>query len=270
MPNSKALSLLQKTNSQVRKTGLKDLKSNQMAVFIEQYMPSIKRSIVKHITPERMVQMVTNLMSKNPKLKECTPQSLVSAVMQASELGFKPVQALGECYFVPYGKEIQFQIGYKGYISLARRSGEIKTLHAYCVFPGDEFEYELGLHPVLHHKPAFQDNDPQSMTHVYAVAHYKDGGYNFVVLNKSQVERLRVRNYSQKNRINGAWASDYDKMAMAKAIKQLAKFMPLSDEMQKAVQVDESVPQFNQFTEEGNDNLQYPTEEVPHEDVTND
>lgn len=258
--------MTKKANSKIRaKQSMEDLNSTELAAFINQYKPMISQSIVKHLTPERMIQMVTNLMVKNPELKKCTPQSLVAAVMQASELGFKPVQVLGECYFVPYNrnvgtkakpqwvKEIQFQIGYKGYISLARRSGEIKTLYAYCVYEGDHFDYELGLNPQLKHKPSEQAKSFDKITHVYGVAHYKDGGYNFLVASKAEIEKLRLRNRSQGDKTSGAWATDYDKMACAKIIKQLAKYMPLSDEMQKAVAMDENIPNMEQITVDGTD-----------------
>ena len=104
---------------------------------------------------------------------------------------------------------------------------------------GDEFEYQLGLHPKLDHIPKV---GPESnITHVYAVAHYKDGGYNFIVLTKSEVEALRLRSPMQKAIPSGAWKTDYEAMAKAKAIKQLSKYMPLSDEMVNAVRADEAV-----------------------------
>jgi recombination protein RecT len=193
-----------------------------------------------------MIQMATQVIVKNPKVAECSAASLIGAVMQASILGFKPSDSLGQVYFVPYGKSVQFQVGYKGYIDLARRSGQIKTLYAYPVYQNDHFEYELGLEPKLTHRPAQEDRG--EMTFVYAVAHYKDGGYNFVVLSRNEVERLRLRNAFQKSKPSGAWATDYEAMACAKAIKQLSKYMPLSEEMQGAVLSDEGVIQPDNFS----------------------
>ena len=86
-----------------------------------------------------------------------------------------------------------------------------------------------------------EPKNPKNLTHVYAVSHYKDGGYNFVVLTKKEVEALRRRNAMQKEEAAGAWKTDYEAMAMAKAIKQLAKYLPLSDELQSMVQSDESI-----------------------------
>jgi len=218
------------------------LNSATINEMLSAYRLQIAQALPKHLTPDRVIQMATTLMAKNEELKKCSPESLIGAVLQASILGFKPVEALGHCYFVPYKNRIQFQIGYKGYIELARRSGQILSIHAFCVFQGDDFSYELGLNPTVHHIPGSNDDmDWKKITHVYAVAHYKDGGYNFVVLNKNQIERLRKASPMQNAVPTGAWANWYDKMAMAKAIKQLAPYMPLSDEIQNAVSTDETI-----------------------------
>lgn len=277
--------------SKAKKPGtLAGLKSQDVMTVLESMKASISMALPKHLTADRMLSMATTVISSNPKLAECTAQSLIGAVMQASILGFKPTPILGECYFVPFNnkktlpngrevwqKEVQMQIGYKGYISLARRSGEIKTLYAYPVYENDEFTYELGLEPKLEHKPA--DGDRGKFTHVYAVAHYKDDGYNFMVLTKGEVEKLRLRNKSQKAKPSGAWATDYETMACAKAIKQLAKYMPLSDEMNKAVISDEAIITDKAFTNdhEGIDiekveyadfeSMEQPEEQEPQEDI---
>lgn len=185
--------------------------------------------------------------------------------MQASILGFRPVDVLGECYFVPYrhnagtketpvwAKDVQFQIGYKGFISLARRAGEIKTIYAEVVREGDMFEVEYGLDPKLRHVPAFE-NEEARITHVYAVAHYKDGGYNFIVLTKAKIEQLRKRNPMQRE-VSGAWLTDYEAMAKAKAIKQLSKYMPLSVDplsvdMVQAIMADEAIISDRAFSQD--------------------
>ena len=223
-----------------KKSGtLAGLRHNDVADVLSSMKAQIAQALPKHLSAERMIQMATQVIVKNPRIAECEASSLIGAVMQASILGFKPTESLGQVYFVPYGSKVQFQIGYKGYIDLARRSGQIKTLYAYTVYSADEFEYELGLNPQLRHKPAAGDRG--EMVNVYAVAHYKDGGYNFVVLSKDEVERLRLRNSFQKTKPSGAWATDYDAMACAKAIKQLAKYMPLSEEMQSAIMTDDAI-----------------------------
>lgn len=251
---------------------LAGLKHTDVQTVLTGMRAQIAQALPKHLTPERIIQMATNLVTRNPKIAECSASSIVGAVMEASVLGFRPVNALGQCYFVPYGGHVQFQIGYRGWVDLARRSGQIKTLYAYVVRQGDEFHYELGLEPVLKHKPQADPSAP--LTHVYAVAHYKDGGHSFIVLTRDEVEALRRRNSSQRGAPSGAWATDYEEMAKAKAIKKLAKYMPLSDEMQSAVLSDDAVIDANKaLTNDGSgidpDGLDY-AEEIPFEAITED
>jgi len=236
-----------------KKGTLAGLKQTDVQSVLESLKPQIAQALPKHLSADRMIQMATQVIVKNPKVAECSAASLIGAVMQASILGFKPSDSLGQVYFVPYGKSVQFQIGYKGYIDLARRSGQIKTLYAYGVYANDEFDYELGLEPKLTHKPA--PTDRGELTGVYAVAHYKDGGFNFVVLSREEVERLRLRNAFQKSKPSGAWATDYEAMACAKAIKQLSKYMPLSEEMQSAFVSDDGIIQPDNFSNDQTGNL---------------
>lgn len=267
-----AAKAITKANSAGSMSGLSD---PEVRSIFQAMMPQVKAAIPKHLTPERVIQMCITMVSQNPAIKNCTPGSILGWMMAASTLGFKPVPALGYCYAVPYKNtkkikdaagntreiqvtECQFQIGYKGFIDLARRSGQIETIYAYPVHDGDTFSFSLGLTPDLKHVPA-PDGDNKPLTHAYAVVKYKDGGYNFIVLTKQEIERLRKRNPMQRGSIQGAWASDYDAMACAKALKQLHKWMPLSDEMMTAVQADENVIEEKHLTPD-NTGIQFVSE----------
>jgi len=228
---------------------LSGMNSTGLMRLFEIMRPQITAALPKHLSADRMIQMATTIVARNPKIAECSTASILGSVMQASILGFRPVESLGQCYFVPYNKVCQFQIGYKGYIDLARRSGEIKMIYAEVVRKNDVFDYEFGLNPKLEHKP--NPDSAGDITYVYAVAHYKDGGYNFMVLTKAQVEKLRKRNAMQKESPSGAWATDYESMAKAKVIKQLAKYMPLSDEFATAIVSDEAVITDKAFSKTG-------------------
>lgn len=240
---------------------LANLTQSDIASYIGGMKERIAAVLPKHLTAERIIQMAATTIQRNPQIAKCSAASLLGGVMQASILGFPPVDSLGYCYFVPYGGECQFQIGYRGLIELARRSGKIKMVYAEVVRQGDDFNAEFGLEPKLEHKPSFDSSKP--MTHVYAVCHFVDGGYNFVVLSRSDVERLRMRSPMQKAAPVGAWKTDYDAMAKAKAIKQLAKYLPLNIDQLTAISSDEQVIKPESFDENGN----YKVEEASFEEV---
>lgn len=233
---------------------LSGMKSQDIGNLLEKFKYQIQNALPKHLTPERVIQMAVTLATRNPDLQECTQQSFLGAVLQASILGFQPVQSLGECYFVPYynknigKKEVQFQIGYKGWINLARRSNQILSIEAEVVYKQDFFEVKKGLYSELNHVPNLDhDYSDEDITFVYAVAKYKDGGYNFVVMSKRQIEKLRLRNPQQKEFPSGAWKTDYGKMAMAKVLKQLSSLLPTATEYQTMQVTDEKVLQIDNF-----------------------
>ena len=229
-----------------KKGTLAGLRHSEVSQVIAAMEAQISQALPAHLSAKRIIQTASNVVAKNPKIAECSAGSVLGAVMESALLGLSP--GLRQCYFVPYGGACQFQIGYQGWVELARRSGKIKTLYAYTVHAGDTFEYELGLEPKLIHKPGEKRGD---ITHVYAVAHYLPEGYSFVVLTKSEVETLRRRNASQRDTPSGPWATDYAEMAKAKAIKRLAKLMPLSDELARAAIADEAFITQEAITNDG-------------------
>jgi len=230
--------VLQKSKQKNTMIGLhqKDI----MTVF-NAFKDNIRDALPKYITPERFIQILTTVVNRNPAIKECTPESIIGAAMTSSILGFKPVSSLGECYFVPFynkekrQKEIQFIVGYKGFIKLAFRNKLIKDVYAEAVHEGDEFAYELGSNKRIQHIPAMTQTmrDESTLKYVYAVAHYTTGGMNFVVLNKAEVDSYRMRSPSQKSKEKSTfvWATDYVAMAKKTAIRRLMAYIPLDDEL---------------------------------------
>ena len=102
--------------------------------WIKVMEPAIKKALPSVITPERFTRMALTAISVNPKLAECTPKSFMGSLMNAAQLGLEPNTPLGQAYLIPYknkgNMEVQFQIGYKGLIELAYRSGEFANIYA--------------------------------------------------------------------------------------------------------------------------------------------
>lgn len=220
--------------------------------LFESMKPAISQAIPKHMTPERLLRIATTSIRQNPKLKICTPQSLLGAVMQCAQLGLEP-SILGHAYLIPYknkkkenGKEwwedeCQFQIGYKGLIELARRTGQISSIMAHGVYENDEFEYEYGINDKLRHVPS--DGDRGAITKYYAVAKFKDGGYAFMVMSKRDIEIHRDK-FSKTSKY-GPWVDHFDEMAKKTVLKALMKYMPISVEFQRAVDQDETTKHYD-------------------------
>ncbi|WP_144488961.1 recombination protein RecT [Bacillus thuringiensis] len=205
--------------------------------YMKKMAPRMAEVLPKHMDMNRMSRIALTTIRTNPKLLECAVPSLMGAVMQAVQLGLEP-GLLGHCYILPYKREATFIIGYKGMIDLARRSGHIQSIYAHAVHENDEFEYELGLHPKLEHKPSHGDRG--AFIGAYAVAHFKDGGYQMEFMPKSEIEKRRKRSASA-NSTYSPWSSDYEEMAKKTVVRYMFKYLPISIEVQTQAQQDEVV-----------------------------
>lgn len=207
----------------------------------EEFQRSLADVAPKHITKERIVKLALVAASRQPKLFECTPQSFLQSVMKSAELGLDCVGTLGQGYLVPYynGKikafECQFIVGYQGLIELARRSGNISRIESRVVYEKDEFVVEYGLEPKLIHKP-YLGGDRGKIVCVYAIAELKDGSRQVEVMTLDEVERIRDRSKAKEG---GPWVTDFAEMARKTVIRRLAKYLPLSPELAKAIETDD-------------------------------
>jgi len=194
-------------------------------------------ALPRQLDADRFVRVAITTLRTNPKLLTCDRDSLLAGLMVSAQLGLEPGGPLGHAYFVPYGRELTFIVGYRGYIDLARRSGLISDVYAEAVREGDDFSWALGLHRDILHVPG--KGERGDITHVYAVATYKDGmSPTFVVLDRAKIEAYRKRSKAANN---GPWVTDYEAMALKTSVRRLATWLPLSVELARAVAADESI-----------------------------
>jgi recombination protein RecT len=198
--------------------------------FLETYKGEIQRALPRHMTADRMARIALTEFRKNPSLMKCDPASLFGAVIQCAQLGLEPGGALGHAYLIPFENrkknitEVQFIIGYRGMIDLARRSGQIVSLES-----------------TLRHVPDWQNANrtkDDKLQFVYAVAKLKDGGTQFEVMSRAEVIAIRSRSRAASS---GPWVTDFPAMALKTVIRRLFKYLPVSVEMQQAVGLDEQV-----------------------------
>lgn len=197
------------------------------------------------MTPERFVRLTLTAMSKNPKLYDCTQGSLIGAIFMAAQLGLEPNTPLGQAYLIPYWNnrykcyECQFQVGYKGMITLAYRSGKVTDIWAADVRENDEFRYELGLNPILEHKPVLKDRG--DVIAYYAVWHTKDGGHGFAVMSREDILEHKNR-FSKADQAGfSPWSTNFDEMAKKTVLKKALKYAPMAAEFARAMASDGAV-----------------------------
>lgn len=218
-------------------------KPQTMKELVTVMMPEIKKALPNTITPERFTRIVMSAISNNKQLQQCTPNSFLAGMMNAAQLGLEPNTPLGQAYLIPYKNhgtlEAQFQIGYKGLIDLAYRSGQVKTIYAEAVHENDEFEYELGLDPKLVHKPAVKDRG--EVIYYYAVFKLVNGGEGFTVMSRDDINRHKERFSKAANSGFSPWATNYDEMAKKTVIKKVLKYAPLSTDIMRKIAEDETI-----------------------------
>lgn len=216
-------------------------KPTTMQDYIKKMQGEIAKALPSVLTPERFTRITLSALSTNAKLAETTPKSFLGAMMTAAQLGLEPNTPLGQAYLIPFRNhgvlECQFQLGYKGMIDLAYRSGDVSTIQAHTVYANDEFEYELGLEPKLRHVPAKSDRgDP---VFFYAVFRTKDSGYGFDVMSVDDV-RAHAKKYS-KAYSNGPWQTNFEEMAKKTVLKRVLKYAPLKTDFVRGLAADETI-----------------------------
>jgi recombination protein RecT len=230
-----------KIQNQVATTNSSEKKT--MQTYIKSMEGEIKKALPSVITPERFTRMVLSAISMNPKLGSCTPQSFLGAMMSAAQLGLEPNTQLGQAYILPYMNkgvmEAQFQLGYKGLIDLAYRSGEVEVVQSHVVYENDTFECEYGLEPKLTHKPA--DSNRGNPIKVYAMFKTKSGGYGFEVMSMDDVRR-HAEKYSQAYKSSfSPWKTNFEEMAKKTVLKKVLKYAPLKSDFVRAAVQDETI-----------------------------
>ena len=197
------------------------------------------------LTPEKLIKLTLSAAKKNPALLKCDVGSVFNALLQLAELGLNPSGATGEAYLVPYKDQCTPIIGYRGYIKLARQSGHLKQIETHVVHEGDKFTLRYGLDPVLDHEPDLKAEVPGRALIVYCVARLPDGAVHVEVMTVAEVNRIRdevLSKMREKWQLDASpWTKHWEEMARKTVLRRASKYLPLSAEMEKALQLDDSV-----------------------------
>lgn len=200
---------------------------------------------------KRFVSSLTSAVAINPALQECDPSTILSAALLGNSLGLSPSPQLGQYYMVPYDnkkrgcKEAQFQLGYKGYIQLALRSGYYKRLNVMAVKPGELKKYDPFLEEI---ELELMDDEiarekAKSIGYV-AMFEYMNGFRKILYWSREKMEAHALRfskGYAAKKGYT-FWEKDFDAMAFKTMLRQLiSKWGIMSIDLQTAFEEDRIV-----------------------------
>lgn len=245
--------LAEKSKELVAETQGKQKTSSKKASSIKDLVVAYKKEIAKAlpegIDASRFERMVQSALSANEDLQKCTPMSILAAMLSAAQLGLEPNTPLGQAYLIPFKAwkpkekkevlECQFQIGYKGLLELAYRTGNYKIIDAHAVYENDEFDFSYGLDAKLYHKPALYDKG--RIIAFYAMYQLTNGGYRFEVMSKEDIDSFKVQHSKSCNSSYSPWKTSYVEMALKTVLKRVLKFAPMSTEFANAFYSDGAI-----------------------------
>jgi recombination protein RecT len=223
-------------------TGVAPQNNTPMTVpeMLNRYKSEIARALPKHITADRMTRIALTAFRQNPALMQCDPRSVFAAIVISAQLGLE-IGQLGHAYLVPYKKECQFIPGWKGLVDLVNRAGRASVWTG-AVYEGDEFQFQLGTEPRIHHVPSGKD---EKLTHVYAIGKVRNAELPIIeVWPTAKVEKHRNR----YNKVGGSHYSykHFEAYARKVALLQVIKYMPASVELSQAYDLDMAAENANQ------------------------
>lgn len=190
----------------------------------------------KHLTSDKFNRVLFTAIQRVPQLAECQPDSVLASMMRAAEMGLLPDGRQGA--LVPLRikgqQQCQFWPMWQGLLDLARQSGQVRDAYCASVYSNDEFRYQLGFNRDLIHVPAMGDRG--ELTHVYAVVELTSGAKTFGPgpMTVAEVDAIKRRARSQE----GPWKTDYEPMAWKTVLKRVLKYVPMSPELQNAIEKD--------------------------------
>ena len=222
------------------------------------------RALPAHMNAERITRIALTCVRLNPDLAKCTPASFLGALFTCAQIGLEPVA--GQAYLIPFNnnkkksdgtwhtvKEVQLVIGYQGATTLFYRHEKSLNLSWGVVYEKDDFRYQYGTEEFLRHIPTLLD-DRGKVLGYYVVAAIQGGGrpFKFMTVKECLEHGKKHSKTFDKAANKGAgdfyksspWATSFDAMALKTVLFQLAKLLPKSTELQRALTTDETSREF--------------------------
>ena len=265
---------------EVKNSLVKKEEKKTFSAFLAQ--DAMKKKINEMVGGEKGQQFITSIISAvstNSQLAECDNSSIVSAALLGQALNLSPSPQLGQYYMVPFNdskrgcKVAQFQIGYKGYIQLAIRSGQYKKLNVLAIKEGELKKYDP-LNEELEVQLIENEEEREKATTIgyYAMFEYLNGFRKTIYWSKEKMEAHALK-YSMGYRAKKGytfWEKDFDGMAYKTMLRQLISkwgIMSVDLTMQKALESDMAVINDNGTYDYVDNNSNVEDEPIPVETV---
>lgn len=221
-----------------------------IAIQTDAYKRLINNTLGDPKRASKFIASISSAVATNPQLQLCDAGSIISGALLGEALNLSPSPQLGQYYLVPFndkqkGKVAQFQLGYKGYIQLAIRSGQYKKLNVLSIKEGELVKYDP-LNEEIEVK-LIEDEELRENTKTigyYAMFEYVNGFKKSIYWSKKKMENHAITYSAGYKAKKGYtfWEKDFDGMAYKTMLRQLiSKWGVMSIDMQEALTKDMAV-----------------------------
>ena len=219
-----------------------------VAIQSDTYKNLINNTLGDKDRASRFIASISSAVATNPALQECDAGTILSGALLGESLNLSPSPQLGQYYLVPFNdskrgcKVAQFQLGYKGYIQLAIRSGQYKKLNVLAIKKGELIKYDpLNEEIEVNLIEDEEERENAETIGYYAMFEYTNGFRKSLYWSKSKMEKHALK-YSKGYAAHKGytfWEKDFDGMAYKTMLRQLiSKWGIMSIDMQQAVEKD--------------------------------
>jgi len=196
-------------------------------------LPNFAGVVPRDLPAERIVRTVMVSCERNPRLLDCTQQSIMNSAMTAAVLGLEVDGVTGQGFLIPYklrdmGETAQFQIGYKGYNTMAARAGI--TINGGVVREGDGFDYMVGTGGYVKHKPQLANPNGRKIIGAWATAEAMGRPPIVAVMGYDELLAVKAKSPGAK-RSDSPWNDNgvgHAAMCEKTVKRRLARSMPLT------------------------------------------
>jgi recombination protein RecT len=214
------------------------------AKLIEPRLGELAKVLPSQEATEAFARIAITALNKQPKLRDCTPESILSCIFDLASINLQPNTPNGHCWIIPYGNQATVQLGFKGFAELAYRSGNVKLLQADSIREGDQFKYLKGVgeavKPFVEHVRSIgKGRSQQALLGAWASCELINGGVTIEVMDSDDIQSIR-RLAAQGS---PAWKQFEDEMAKKSVVKRLLKLQQLSnmETLRKAIELDNAM-----------------------------
>lgn len=239
------------------------------------YQKMINNTLRDPKKAQRFVASITSAVATNPALQECDPATILSGALLGESLNLSPSPQLGHYYLVPFNntkkgcKDAQFQLGYKGYIQLALRSGYYKHLNVIAVKAGELVHFDPLTEEVeVNLNPDELARENSATVGYLAMFEYLNGFRKTIYWSREKMENHALRyskGYAAKKGYT-FWEKDFDAMAFKTMLRQLiSKWGVMSIDLQTAFEADAVAAEDGDYIQTPPTELPEPVQDEPQE-----